>query len=124
MMPLLAKGTAMTLRSVRPAIAVGLVLGLAACAALPDRGPRAAGLPYDARLDTGETWRDITVLVRAPGASLAEARESARYEATRHCLDRSGFSAVDWVIDAATGDWAVARSPADEPIVTGRCVGR
>ncbi len=103
---------------------MALALGLAACSVIPDYGPRSVGLPYDARLDTGETWRDIAIMVRAPGATLAEARESARFAATRHCLERSGFSAVDWAMDPATGDWAVARSPDDEPIVTGRCVGR
>lgn len=114
----------MTRKSFRHPVVLGLVLGLAACGALPDHGPRSAGLPYDARLSTGETWRDIVVLVRAPGASLSDVRESARHEATRHCIERSGSSAVDWALDPATGDWAVARSPADEPILTGRCVGR
>jgi len=114
----------MTINSLRLAMGFGLAFGLAACAVVPDRGPRAAGLPYDARLDQGETWRDITIVVRAPGAPLVEVRESARYMATRHCLERSGFSAVDWVIDPATGDWAMARSADDEPILSGRCAGR
>jgi hypothetical protein len=114
----------MTHSIVRFAMVIAVSFGLAACAALPDRGPRGAGLPFDARLDQGQTWRDITVVVRAPGATLSDVRESARFMATRHCLERSGFSAVDWVIDPATGDWAVARSAADEPVVTGRCVGR
>lgn len=114
----------MTINGLRLAVGLGLILGLSACAVLPDRGPRGAGLPHDARLDTGETWRDFTVVVRAPGASLDEVRESARYMATRHCLERSGFSTVDWAIDPATGDWLVAQGARGEPVLTGRCRGR
>jgi hypothetical protein len=101
---------------------LGLTISMAACSG--DRGPRGAGLPYDARLAEGETWRAFTVQVRAPGAMLVQARESARYVATRHCLERTGFSEADWVIDTATGDWAVARTEDGEPIVTGRCAQR
>lgn len=114
----------MTVKGLRLALGFGLLLGLTACGIVQDRGPRGAGLPFDARLDEGQTWREFSVQVRAPGAGLADVRESARFEATRHCLDHSGFSAVDWVIDPATGDWAVARGPGDEPILTGRCLGR
>jgi len=109
--------------SFRIAMALGLVLAVAACGAR-DQGPRSVGLPYDARLSQGETRRDFTVRVRAPGATLADARESARYEATRHCIEQTGFSPVDWVIDPATGDWAVTRTDAGEPVVAGRCAQR
>ena len=113
----------MTTKILRLAILLGLVVGLPACA-LRDDGPRSVGLPFDARLSTGETRRDFTILVRAPGATLDQARESARFEATRHCIERTGFSDVDWTIDAATGDWAVARNTGGEPIVNGRCAER
>ncbi|WP_439137172.1 hypothetical protein [Roseicyclus sp.] len=102
----------------------GIVALLAACGGEFDRGPRGAGLPYDARLSTGETWRDFTILVRAPGVSLADARESARFVATRHCIERTGASSVDWVIDSATGDWFVTRNDAGEPMIAGRCSAR
>lgn len=102
----------------------GLVALLAGCGGEFDRGPRGAGLPFDARLSKGETWRDFTILVRAPGASLADARESARYMASLHCIERTGNSSVDWVIDTTTGDWLVTRNPAQEPSVTGRCSAR
>lgn len=114
----------MTLNSLRLAIGVGLVFGLTACSGFQDRGPRAVGLPFDAKLDQAETWRDFTVVVRAPGAALTDIRESARFMATRHCLERSGFSDVTWLIDPETGDWAVARTTDGEPSVTGRCAGR
>ena len=110
--------------TMRTTILVGLVLSLAAGCGWGDRGPRGADLPYDARLHTGETWRDFTVLVRAPGATLAQVRESARFVATEHCIDRSGFSETDWALDPATGDWAVSRNDAGEPVVSGRCAQR
>ncbi|NKX44344.1 hypothetical protein [Roseicyclus persicicus] len=113
----------MTTHILRLALVVGLVAALSACG-WRDPGPRGVGLPFDARLATGETWRDFTVRVVAPGATLVQARESARYEATRHCLERTGFSDVDWVIDPATADWAVARTEAGEPIVSGSCARR
>ncbi|AHM02641.1 hypothetical protein roselon_00184 [Roseibacterium elongatum DSM 19469] len=80
-----------------------------------------AGLPYRARLSTGETRRDFTVTVQAGGASLDEARESARFPATSHCVDRYGTSAIDWVLDPATGDWAVTRTADGDLTVSGRC---
>jgi len=113
----------MTMNTLRSAMVLGLVLGIAACGAR-DPGPRGVGLPYDARLSEGETRRDFTILVRAPGATLDQARESARYEATRHCIEQTGFSPVDWVLDPGTGDWAVSRSDAGDPVLAGRCAQR
>jgi hypothetical protein len=114
----------MTINTLRIAMVFSLILGASACSGLRDQGPRAAGLPFDARLAEGETRRDFTVRVLAPGVTLADARESARYEATRQCIEQTGFSTVDWVIDPATGDWAVARNDAGELIVSGRCADR
>lgn len=113
----------MTIKILRLAMLLGVVVGVSACA-FRDNGPRSVGLPFDARLSTGETRRDFTVLVRAPGATLEQARESARFEATRHCIERTGFSDVYWTIDPATGDWAVTRNAGGEPIVSGRCAER
>jgi hypothetical protein len=113
----------MTINILRLAMVLGLVAGVSACG-WRDQGPRGVGLPFDARLSEGETSRDFSVLVRAPGATLDQARESARYEATRHCIELSGFSDVDWAIDPATGDWALARNEAGEPVVSGRCTAR
>ncbi len=113
----------MTINTLRFALVLALAVGVSACA-LRDPGPRGVGLPYDARLSEGETDRAFTILIRAPGATLEQARESARYEATRHCIETTGFSTVDWVMDPATGDWAVARNEGGEPIVSGRCTER
>jgi hypothetical protein len=113
----------MKINILRIAMVFSLILGASACG-LGDPGPRGVGLPFDARLNEGETARDFTVLVEAPGATLAQVRESARYEATRHCIDLSGFSTVDWTLDPATGDWAVIRTADGEPILSGRCTER
>ena len=83
----------------------------------------AAALPYRASLSRGANRRDFTVSVKAPGATLDEARESARFRATLYCIERYGGSIVDWVIDPETEDWAVARA-GDRLVVGGRCVAR
>jgi hypothetical protein len=114
----------MTINILRLAMALGLVAGVSACSSWGDPGPRGVGLPFDVRLSEGETARDFSILVQAPGATLAQARESARYEATRHCIELSGFSTVEWTLDPATGDWAVFRTEDGEPIVSGRCAQR
>ncbi|MBF9060984.1 hypothetical protein HKCCSP123_17515 [Rhodobacterales bacterium HKCCSP123] len=110
--------------TMRTTVLVGLVLSLAAGCGWRDRGPRSVDLPFTARLSTGETWRDFTVLVRAPGATLVQVRESARFVATQHCLDRTGSSEIDWSLDPATGDWAVNRTDRGEPVVAGSCADR
>ena len=114
----------MTRTALRTGLILALALGLVAGCGWRDRGPQSAGLPFAADLSTGETRRDLSVRVRAPGATLAQARESARYVATRHCIETTGFSTVDWRLDPATGDWAVSRTDAGEPIVRGRCAER
>ena len=113
----------MTINILRLAMVLGLVAAVAACG-WRDPGPRGVGLPFDAQLSEGETARTFSVLVRAPGATVEQARESARYEATRHCIDLTGFSEVEWALDPATGDWAVSRTEAGEPVVSGRCAAR
>lgn len=113
----------MTNNILRLVTVLGLLVALSACG-LRDDGPQSVGLPFDARLSEGETRRDFSVRVIAPGATLEQARESARFEATRHCLEQTGFSAATWSIDPSTGDWAVARTDAGEPVVSGRCDGR
>lgn len=82
------------------------------------------GLPFTATLDTGETDREFTVTAEVLGASLEDARESIRHPATRHCIDTTGFSEVDWVIDPATSDWAVSRTEDGSLIASGRCALR
>jgi hypothetical protein len=109
---------------VRLALILGLVSALSSCGLRERLFGEDVGLPYDASLDTGETRRTFTVEVEALGASLEEARESARHPATRHCIERYGIGDVDWVIDPATGDWAATRTEDGSLIVSGSCVGR
>ena len=80
-------------------------------------------LPYRASLARGEDRRDITVRVRAQNATVAQVRESARFQATRYCLTNYGGSETHWTLDARTGDWAFVQD-GDEMVFTGRCVAR
>ena len=112
----------------RIVLIAGLAMSLTACASVQQRifGIQTTdlGLPFRADLTRGETRREFSVTVRAEGASLEDARESARYPATRHCIERFGLSDVDWVLDPATGDWAVTRTENGGLVVSGQCVGR
>lgn len=112
----------------RRAVIATVLASLGACTAVERFTNRSeyfrVGLPYRAFLDTGETRRDFTVTARAEGASLEEARESIRYPATRHCIEETGFSTVEWVLDPTTGDWAVTRAENGDLIASGVCLGR
>lgn len=103
-----------------------LVLSLAGCSLIRPQtgeGVAATALPYRSNLARGEDRRDVTVTVRAPGASLEDIRESARFPVTRYCLSFYGASTADWTIDPATGDWAVARE-GENLILNARCTAR
>jgi len=106
-----------------------LALTMAGCGIVRDtfgRGDNlSVGLPFQASLSTAEeTNRDFSVEVDAPGAEISDFRESARYPATRHCVETFGDSRIEWVLNPASGDWAVSRTETGEPIVSGSCVGR
>lgn len=88
-----------------------------------DGGASEQGLPFRATLRRGDDRRDFTVNVRAGGVSVGTARESARFPATRYCLESYGGSDVDWTIDPATGDWAFSRD-GQSMIFQGRCISR
>lgn len=76
-------------------------------------------LPYRANLRVARDG-DLTVSVRAEGASLDQVRESARYPVTRHCIERHGTSAADWEVDAS-GDWAYQRDTNGNMTLRARC---
>lgn len=133
--------TQRALRLAKPALLLTVILGLAACGTVRSIGnlpildgirdtvtrgenPRDAGLPFDARLTDGDDPRDFVVTVRAPNVTLTEARESARFPATRHCLDLTGFSSAFWTLDPETNDWATSRDERGHLLVSGRCSGR
>ena len=88
-----------------------------------DGGAQNAGLPYRASLSRGQDRRNFTVSVRAGGVGVAEARESARFPATRYCIETYGASDIDWLIDPATQDWAFARD-GQTMVFQGRCTNR
>ena len=84
---------------------IGALAVLPGCNRL-SRAPQAtAVLPYKTSLAKGEDPRDMLITVEANGATLAQVRESVRFEATRHCLTTRGRSDTDWDIDPGTGDW-------------------
>lgn len=80
-------------------------------------------LPFRASLSKGDDRRDIAVRVRAGGVSVADVRESVRFQATRYCLGTFGGADTRWQIDPATGDWAFRRD-GEDMIFQGRCVTR
>ncbi len=117
-----------------------LILSLAGCATLGriggggggflgigrvfgDGGASEQGLPFRASLNRGQDRRDFTVKVRAGGVGVPQARESARFPATRYCLETYGGSEIDWTINPATGDWAFSRD-GQSMIFQGRCIAR
>ena len=112
----------------KPHFLLPLVLVLAGCGILGKLGlgrdTTAISMPYRAALSVGEDPHDIAVSVTAPAGTTVEAvRESARYQATYHCLTQYGNSDADWRIDPATGDWAFVRTE-DAMIFSARCEGR
>jgi hypothetical protein len=102
------------------AAALGLLLALPGCGWIGDTfsGVGRAfgfgddgGLPFRGAVRPGEDPRDLDVTVTVPpNLPLAEFRESARFPVTRYCIETFGSSEADWVIEPATGDWAVART--------------
>lgn len=109
-------------------VILGVVaLTLSGCGAIRERvfgGAQAdRALPYRASLAKGEDRREFAVRVRADGASVADVRESARFQATRYCLTNFGGADARWRINPATGDWAFTRDGQDM-IFQGRCTAR
>ena len=100
---------------------------LAGCGTIRDRvfgGTQSdRALPFRASLTKGDDRRDIAVRVRAGGVSVADVRESVRFQATRYCLSTFGGADTRWRIDPVTGDWAFTRDGQDM-IFQGRCVAR
>lgn len=92
-------------RAIHLAVIVLALGGLGACGAIKDR---VKGIGGDDVLFDGKTYRAslsadrddpaaFTVSVaNAGGARLAGAREAGRYEATKHCIEVTGTSRVDW----------------------------
>lgn len=108
-------------------VILGMVLTLSGCG-IRDRlfGGETSDvpLPYRAKLSKGDDQRNFNVRVsRAGGATVAQVRESARFQATRYCLTSYGGSDTRWQINQSTGEWAFTRDGQDM-IFSGRCVAR
>ena len=105
-------------------LAIGILLvSLSGCSLIRPQdgeGVAASALPYRASIDRGEDRRDVSVTVRASGATVDEVRESARFPVTRYCLSTFGGSDADWTMDPVTGDWAVSRE-GETMIFSARC---
>lgn len=86
-------------------------------------GEASVPLPFAAQLSKSDDNRDFTVRVDAQGASLEDVRESARFQATRHCLTTFGRSDASWDLNPETGDWAF-QSEGSDMILSGRCLAR
>lgn len=108
------------------ALMVALLGGLSGCGLIrPLTGEGVAGsaLPFQSSLRRGEDRRNVTVAVRAGGASVEQVRESVRFPVTRYCLSTYGGSEAEWAIDPATGDWAFSRD-GENMIFAARCTAR
>ena len=130
---------ACAMRATKCIVFVVLILSMAGCGArsrvgggggffgigaiFGDGGASEQGLPFRASLRRGDDRRDFTVNVRAGGVGVAQARESARFPATRYCVETYGGSEIDWTIDPNTGDWAFARD-GQSMFFEGRCLAR
>lgn len=105
---------------------VVLLVSLSGCSLIRPQdgeGVAASALPYRASLKRGEDRRDVSVAVRASGATVEDVRESARFPVTRYCLSTFGGSDADWTIDPATGDWSFSRD-GETMIFSARCTSR
>lgn len=111
------------MRPVLPFIAISLVLsGCNPFGWGPDDTERS--LPFRADIAVADNRQDLVIAVEAPpGTPVEVVRETARYQATRYCLQRYGDSDASWQTDPATGDWAFTRTP-ETMIFRAECEGR
>ena len=77
-------------------------------------------LPYKAILKVEKKSDSFSIKVRNKGKSIAEVRESVRFEATKYCLIKFGNSEVNWLMDDNTGDWKF-ESTAKQLTFFGKC---
>lgn len=106
----------------RPLIGL-LILALIPLAACNKRDKRVAfdGVYFKTkakRID--DDWSEFTVSVTPATASLDGAREAARYEATRYCVQTDGTSRIIWTV-GPDADPAQLRIEKDTIVFQGRC---
>ena len=104
----------------------GGLISLLAVATVVSCGPSEDSILFDgqfyrARLDTDRDNRsDFTVSVRPVSASLAGAKEAARYEAVVYCVNRYGSSDITWVVGPDSPDESLTISD-DTLFLRGEC---
>ena len=105
------------------------VLLLILCAAMvAGCGKRQERLAFDGQYYRAKVSRvdgdrqQIAITVRPVSASFEGALEAGRYEATRHCIQNYGNSAVDWVV-GPDQDPSTYRIENDTLVLRGACEG-
>lgn len=78
-------------------------------------------LPFQARLNRQRGSPEFSVSVATRGAPLEQWRESARFQGTRHCIQRFGSSDIVWASAGGPDDWLVSRTGDGGAVVRGRC---
>jgi hypothetical protein len=102
------------------------ILSVAAALALTGCGPDDDDILFDGQyfrsnVSTSRDARDeFTVTARPVSASLAGAREAARYEATIYCVNRYGRSDIIWTVGPDSPDEALTIEN-DTLTLAGRC---
>ncbi len=106
---------------------VGIILSaalvtLVACGSGGSSGsPTFDGQSFRTKLSTERGTRDeFVVTARPASASLAGAREAARYEATVYCVNRYGSSDITWIVGPDSPDTQLTIRE-DTLILQGRC---
>jgi hypothetical protein len=98
----------------------GLTMGLSACGGGAEQ-VSFEGTVYRSDIKTERGSRDqFTVTAKPVSASLAGAREAARYEAITYCINRYGNSDIIWAVGPESPDEALPISN-DTLTLQGRC---
>jgi hypothetical protein len=101
-------------------VMAGVLLGLSACGP-DDEDVLFDGHFYRSDISTSRDARDVfSVTARPVSASLAGAREAARYEATIYCVNRYGRSDILWTVGPESPDEALPIAN-DTLTLSGRC---
>ncbi len=109
----------------RALIMMAVMLSVASCGLFggqrnaANRAESENELPFKAKLSKGE-GRAYSVAVVHKGSSVADLRESVRFEATKYCLLTFGGSDAEWQMDPASQDWAFTQD-GDRLIFRGEC---
>ena len=87
----------------RGAMVCGALLALSVAAGCEERDKRVLfdGIYFKTKaqpVDKKVTLADFTVTVKKAGVSLDAAREAGGYEGIKYCIDKFGYSGIDWTV--------------------------